>query len=859
MRRGKFSRTFPGHVKQPAKQPAKQQAQPTGPIKLFLKLLFKLIRWGLLLATTMGIGLGIYALTLLPGLPTIEEIRRVPLNIPLRIYNRDNRLIAEYGNERRIPVSLDNTPPLLIDAVLVTEDDRFYHHTGIDFSGILRAVVSNLRSKSRSQGASTITMQVARNFFLTPERTYTRKLKEMLLAFNIERALTKDEILELYFNKIFLGHRAYGFAAASQVYYGVELESLSVPEIAMLAGLPRAPSRDNPISNPARAAERRDHVLKRLLALGKIDEFIYKAARQAPITATRHVAEVEAQAPYPAEMARQFMLNRFGERVYELGYKVTVTINSEHQVQADEALRNGLLNYDQRHGFRGPLARMDPDAHTPESLDSILLEYPKSRELIPAVVLKSEEQRITALTQDQETVDIAWEHIKWAKAYEDPNNVGPEPTAATEVVARGDIIYVSRAGDSGWRLNQMPEVSGALVSLDANSGAILSLSGGFDYYLSKFNRATQALRQPGSNIKPFIYSAALDNGFTAGSLVSAGPIVVNDDLEGVWRPQNYSKKFFGPTRLRDALSRSLNLVSVRLVRALGIEKTIEHLVKFGFDPDRLPRSLSLALGSVTVAPVDLAAAFAVFANGGKRIKPYLIEGIVDGDGNEVVLSPEECEYCRVRDASEDVSEDEPVAEGDAEDDAFGDEAGDEAVAETTVEEDEKDRVISEQNAFLVSDLLHQVILTGTGRRALALNRDDLSGKTGTTNNFRDAWFSGFNRDVVTTVFVGFDEPSHLGRRESGATAALPIWVDYMGAVLKDFPERPLFPPDNITTRFINKHSGKLTLAGDPDGYFEYYIAGTEPDNRIRSGGGGQPSVDTEEAKSETETETETLF
>lgn len=804
-------------------------------MKFFLKLLLKIIRWGLLLAATMGIGLGLYAVTLLPGLPTIEEIRRVPLNIPLRIYNSDNQLIAEYGNERRIPVSLDNTPPLLIDAVLATEDDRFYHHTGVDFPGILRAILSNLRRKSRSQGASTITMQVARNFFLTPERTYTRKLKEMLLAFNMERALTKDEILELYFNKIFLGHRAYGFAAASQVYYGVELESLSIPEIAMLAGLPKAPSRDNPISNPQRAAERRGHVLKRLLELEKIDDFSYKAARQAPITATRHVAEAEAQAPYPAEMARQFMVDRFGERVYELGYKVTVTINSEHQVQADEALRNGLLNYDRRHGFRGPLGSVDPDAHTPESMDKVLLEYPKSRELIPAVVLKSGKRSITALTQDQETADIEWEHIKWAKAYRTPNSIGPEPTAGTEVVARGDIIYVSRVGDNGWRLNQMPKVSGALVSLDANTGAILALSGGFDYYLSKFNRATQALRQPGSNIKPFIYSAALDNGFTPGSLVSAGPIVVEDDLEGIWRPQNYSKKFFGPTRLREALTRSLNLVSVRLVRAMGIEKTIEHLAKFGFDPDELPRSLSLALGSVTVAPVDLAAAFAVFANGGKRIKPYLIERIVDGDGNEVVLGPEECAYCPARGAIED----DPATEGDEE------------VAETTEEEDEKDRVISAQNAFLVSDLMHQVILSGTGRRALALNRDDLSGKTGTTNNFRDAWFSGFNRDVVTTVFVGFDEPSHLGRRESGASAALPIWVDYMGAVLKNFPERPLTPPENITTRFINKNSGKPTRADDPDGYFEYYMAGTEPDNRIRPGGAGQSLGDAEKSKSET--------
>ena len=819
-------------------------------MKFPLKPLWKIIRWGLVLAAAMGVGLGLYIVPLLPGLPTIEEIRRIPLNIPLRIYNSDHQIIAEYGNERRIPVSLDYTPPLLIDAVLATEDDRFYHHGGVDFPGILRAGWSNLRSKSRSQGASTITMQVARNFFLTPERTYTRKLKEMLLAFKMERALTKDEILELYLNKIFLGHRAYGFAAASQVYYGVELENLSVPEIAMLAGLPKAPSRDNPISNPQRAAERRSHVLKRLLDLEKIDDFSYNAARQAPITATRHVAEKEAQAPYVAEMARQFMVERFGERVYELGYEVMVTINSEHQVQADEALRNGLLAYDRRHGFRGPLANLDPDAHTPESMDQALLKYPKSRELMPAIVLKSGERNITALTQDQETIGIEWEHIKWAKPYRTANRTGAQPATAAEVVKRGDIIYVSRTGDSNWRLNQLPLVSGALVSLDANSGAVMALSGGFDYYLSKFNRATQALRQPGSNIKPFIYSAALDNGFTAASLVSAGPIVVEDDLEGIWRPQNYSKKFFGPTRLREALSRSINLVSVRLVRAIGIEKTIDHLAKFGFDPEQLPRSLSLALGSISVAPLDLAAAFAVFANGGTRIKPYLIEKIIDGDGNEVVFSADECEYCRVRDADEDDLLVSGVVNGVVNEvvNGFANEVANEVVnevvnrepvtvvAETVVAETEAEiatalepnRAISAQNAFLISDLMHQVILTGTGRRALSLNRNDLSGKTGTTNNFRDAWFSGFNRDLVTTVFVGFDEPSHLGRRESGATAALPIWVDYMGAALADSPEHPLPPPEDITTRFINKKTAKPTPEDDPNGYFEYYITGTEP-------------------------------
>ncbi len=810
-------------------------------MKLLLKLLFKITRWGLVLAVTMGIGLGLYAVTLLPGLPSIEEIRRVPLNIPLRIYNSDNLLIAEYGNERRIPVSLDDTPPLLIDAILVTEDDRFYHHTGVDFLGILRAGWSNLRSKSRGQGASTITMQVARNFFLTPERTYTRKLKEMLLAFNMERALTKDEILELYFNKIFLGHRAYGFAAASQVYYGVELKNLSVPEIAMLAGLPKAPSRNNPISNPARAAERRAHVLKRLHDLGKIDSLSFQTARHAPVTAYRHATEAQAQAPYIAEMARQLMVDKFGPRVYEMGYTVTVTINSAHQIQADKALRDGLLNYTRRHGFRGAVAHINIEQHTADTIAQMLREYPNSRELIPAVVLESDAQSIRALNQDQETIDIRWEHIKWAEPYLTPNSTGGDPTAASEVVARGDIIYVSRVGAGGWRLDQLPKVGGALVSVDVDSGAILAMSGGFDYYLSKFNRATQALRQPGSNLKPFIYSAALDNGFTAGSPVSAAPIVIEDNLEGIWRPQNYSKKFFGPTRLREALSRSLNLVSVRLVRAIGIEKTIEHLAKFGFDRARLPHSLSLALGSIAVTPVDLAAAFAVFANGGKRIQPYLIERIVDSDGNEIVLSADECKYCRAQDSG-DLSAVAEVVDG----------KGVTLISTPTAPQVtlQNERVISEQNAFLVSDLMREVILSGTGRRALALNRSDLSGKTGTTNNFRDAWFSGFNPEVVTTVFVGFDEPSHLGKRESGASAALPIWVDYMGAVLEDFPEQPLTIPQNILTRFINKKSGNLTAADDPDGYFEYYLKGTEPNNRIGTTIGGRPSGDQKKPGSE---------
>ena len=807
-------------------------------MRIIIKILFKLISLGLIVVFTMGVGLALYASTLLPNLPTVEEIRHIPLNIPLRIYSSDQKLIGEYGNERRIPVTLDQAPPLLIDAILVTEDDRFYHHTGVDFPGLVRAAISNFMSRSKGQGASTITMQVARNFFLNPEKTYTRKLKEILLAFNLERALTKDEILELYLNKIFLGHRSYGFAAAAQVYYGVELENLSVPEIAMLAGLPKAPSRDNPISNPDHAKERRAYVLKRLHELGKIDDLSLEIASKAPITARRHSANVDFQAPYIAEMARQFLFERFGQEVYEKGLNVTVTVNSEYQKKADQSLRKGLLDYDLRHGYKGPIGEIDLSTHSTDQTNQEILDqldqYPPSKEIIPAVVTSTETNQFNALTQQGSSVTISKENFLWAKQYIGPNHVGPEPSAANQLVSVGDVIYVRNLGEDQWMLSQLPEVSGALVSLDPHSGAILALTGGFDYYLSKFNRATQAERQPGSNIKPFIYSAAFDHGFTPGSLVSAAPIVIENELEGIWRPQNYSKKFFGPTRLRRALSLSLNLVSVRLLRSIGLDTTIAHLGKFGFDPEHLPRNLSLALGSTTITPLELASSFAVVANGGTFTAPYLIEKIEDPEGNPVELPESPCKDCDLDqgDQGEDstfLSEDETVPTSADQQNLQG---SDEVVLSISETDKALPSGISPQNAFLTQSIMRQVIRSGTGQRALALNRSDLAGKTGTTNDFRDAWFSGFSPDVVTTVFVGFDEPSHLGTRESGASAALPIWVDFMGRVLQDFPEKTQSIPNNITTRFINKNSGLVTSLDDPDGYTEYYLVGSEPNNLV---------------------------
>ncbi|MCY4050313.1 MAG: PBP1A family penicillin-binding protein [Gammaproteobacteria bacterium] len=790
-----------------------------------MKSLLIICLYSVIFLATMGIGLGLYAITLLEDLPTIEEIREIPLNIPLRVYTSDNKMIAEYGVERRIPITLDETPQLLLDAILVTEDDRFYHHTGVDFPGLVRASISNILTKSRGQGASTITMQVARNVFLNPEKTYIRKLKEILVAFNMERTLTKDEIFELYLNKIFLGHRAYGFAAAARVYYGEDLVNLSVPEIAMLAGLPRAPSRDNPISNPERAEERRAFVLKRLHELGRIDNFSYENALNSPITARRQVDDSELIAPYASEMARQVLYDYFGESVYERGLNVTLTINSEYQAQAEQALRDGLIAYDRRHGFRGPIGEVAIDAFEPMAdigkLKSAIQQYPSSKKITPAVVIHVEFDHFEAFVKNKDgdflLVKVNFEDIKWARKQISTSWIGEELKSPADAVKQGDIVYLRNqktGSEEVWSLSQLPEVSGALVSVDSNTGAILAITGGFDFFLSKFNRAVQAKRQPGSNIKPFIYSAALEHGLTPSSIVSAGPIVVEDELEGVWRPQNYSNKFFGPTRLRKALSSSLNLVSVRLLRSIGIVPAIEHLSKFGFKPEELPHHLSLSLGATEVTPLEVVSSFAVLANSGYRVTPYLIETITDSANNPISLPDSNCLGCEQDEAQENPEEDKNP---------------------TQIGPQPAKQVLSPENVFLMQSMLQSVITDGTGRKALSLNRSDLAGKTGTTNNFRDAWFSGFIPDVTTTVFVGFDIPEFLGSRESGATAALPIWIHYMKKIIEDYPEEIYQRPETIISRFINKDTGRITNLDDPDGYQEYFVRGTEPTNLPNAG------------------------
>jgi len=587
-------------------------------------------------------------------LPDAQSIKNVELKIPLRVYSADNLLISEFGDERRKPVSIDEIPRALIDAVLASEDDRFFSHKGIDPSGIVRAAISNFRAGESQQGASTITMQVARNFFLTPEKTYIRKLREILLAIKLEQILNKNDILSLYLNKIFLGHRAYGFGAAADVYYGKSLHELSLAETAMLAGLPKAPSSNNPLRNATRAIKRRNYVLNRLLELKKIDQATFQQASAQPITAKKHHRGVELAAPHIAEMVRAKLIEEFGEQAYWQGLHVVTTIQAKQQRAANDSLRQGLKAYDQRHGFRGAIAHIDfddikIDPNNPIlSYIDILSGYPNSQEQLPALVTAVDSDKALVYIKQTGERQLLIEQAKWAKRYKTADLIGDRPESMTQLLTVGDIVYVEPINvtdastdkpdnlDSTaqtiqeWRLSQIPNVSGALISMEPDSGRILSLVGGYDFFLNKYNRAVQSIRQPGSNIKPFIYSASLDHAFTPASLISGAPIVMTDPIHGtVWRPENYSGKFFGPTRMREALGKSLNLVSIRLLRAIGIPTAREYLERFGIDMRRFSPTLTMALGAGGITPLEMLSAYSVLANTGYKIEPYFIEYITD--------------------------------------------------------------------------------------------------------------------------------------------------------------------------------------------------------------------------------------
>ena len=853
-----------------------------------------------------GLSIGGAYLYLTPRLPGIEALKDVQLQVPLRVYAKSGELIAEFGEMKRTPLKYEEFPQHLINAVLAAEDDRFFEHPGVDYQGILRAVVHLLRTGKKGQGGSTITMQVARNFFLSREKTYLRKLNEIFLAFKIEGFLSKEDILALYLNKIYLGKRAYGFSAAAQVYYGKALNELTIPEYAMVAGLPKAPSSYNPINNPQRAMIRRNYVLGRMRILDFIDEETYQAALDADDLAKVHGRDIELEAPYIAEMVRTEMVKRYGSEAYTGGYSVYTTVSVKRQQSANNALQNALLGYDRRHGYRGHVGfydlntELDKKSESPEQDNNIdelaqLNENtviaaikPKPQELdefavwrkelnkiatygnlVPSLVFQVNDKEAYAYTAENKVVHLPWEHIEWARTYIDDNKVEEKLNSAHERLKEGDIIYTAPSTKPGcsW-LAQKPTVGGALVSLNPEDGAIEALNGGFDYYESKFNRAIQAQRQPGSSFKPFVYTAALDKGYTAASIIADAPVVFDaPGLEDTWRPENYSGKFYGDTRLRLALIKSRNLVSIRLLRDIGIGYAIRYIKRFGFTKKMLPRNLSLSLGSGSLTPYDLAAGYAVFANGGYRVKPYLIDYIVGPKKKIIYLAEPEhvCKACR----KEELLADEESSQEDQKSEVIITKAAEKQLNKTTagvedlsesflslmdVEERLQvnqgprqlklaEQILSPQTAFIINTMMRDVILQGTGRRALVIGRKDLAGKTGTTNDQRDAWFTGFNPDLATIAWVGFDDTRPLGDRETGARAALPMWVDYMRDSLEGIEEKELEQPPGLVSVRIDPKTGLLANASTKDAIFEFFLADQVPTEQTESNESNQTGTE----------------
>jgi penicillin-binding protein 1A len=749
-------------------------------------------------------------------LPSIETLRDVQLQVPLRVYTRDRRLLAEFGEKRRNPVRIEDVPADMVHAFLAAEDDRFFEHPGVDVFGLMRAVFELVRTGEKRQGGSTITMQVARNFYLSREKTYLRKLSEIILAFRIEQSLSKPEILELYLNKIYLGHRAYGVEAAARVYYGVSIDELSIAQMAMIAALPKAPSRVNPVNNLGAATIRRNYILGRMYKLGFIDAETHAAARAEVDSAELHTVRAEAQAPWLAEMVREEMVRRYGPAAYTSGYQVVTTLEPGRQAAANVALRGALLDYSRRHGYHGPEGQVELDGMEPAEWPGLLRGYPERGGLVAGLVLATEGKTASVLVRGGDTVDIGWDDLSWARPYVSANRKGAEPETAADILAPGDIIRLAPKDEGGWSLAQVPRVQGALVSLRPADGAIEALVGGFDFGDSKFNRVTQAMRQPGSSFKPIVYSAALESGFTPASIVNDAPVVFDDEaLEATWRPENYSGKFYGPTRLREALYRSRNLVSIRVLRTIGAPYAASYAGRFGFTDGQLPRDLTLALGSASATPLQMAGAYAVFASGGYRVKPYFMLRIQDAAGN-VIESARPVVVCPECPATlEDLAgQQRPLP-----------------LAET---------VITPQNAWLMDSMMRDVIQRGTGQRARALGRSDLAGKTGTTNDQMDAWFCGYNPSQVAVSWVGFDKLEPLGRGETGGRAALPMWMAYMGEALRGSPVTGRRQPEGMVTVRIDPQSGLLARTGQSDGIFETFRADTVP---TRTAGGAGAAGD----------------
>jgi penicillin-binding protein 1A len=769
-------------------------------------------------------------LYLSPGLPSVEALRSIQLQIPLRVYSSDGKLIAEFGEMRRTPIRFADIPPNFINALLSAEDDNFANHYGVDPSSLMRAATQLVKSGHIQSGGSTITMQVAKNFFLSSERSFSRKTTEILLALQIERQLTKDEILELYVNKIYLGNRAYGIEAAAQVYYGKSIRDVSLAQMAMIAGLPKAPSRFNPLANPARSKERRDWILGRMYKLGKITEAAYTEAINEPLNASYHVPTPEVNAPYIAEMARAEMVGRYGSDAYTEGFRVTTTVPSDLQEMANTAVHEGLMTYDQRHGYRGPESRLP--GKTQAAWASELTKQRTISGLEPAIVTLVEKNGLQVLTRNGEE-HVAWDSMKWARPFLNTNSMGPVPRQPADVAQVGDLIRVQRQADNSLKFSQIPVAQGALVTLDPQNGAIRALVGGFAFEQSNYNRAMQAKRQPGSSFKPFIYSAALDNGYTPASLVNDAPIVFVDEyLDKVWRPKNDTNTFLGPIRMREALYKSRNLVSIRLLQSMGVDRTIDYISKFGFNKQDLPRNLSLALGTATLTPMEIATGWSTFANGGYKITPYIIDKIESRNG-ELLFSANPPSAPTGNTATSGIAAPEHNF-------TINNVAGETSAPAATQAPAVAERIIDGRTTYILNSMLQDVIKLGTGRRALALGRTDLAGKTGTTNESKDAWFSGYNADYVTTVWTGFDQPESLGRREYGGTVALPIWMSFMGAALKDKPPHTQPEPEGILSLRVDPVSGRAATPGTPNAYFELFKSEDTPPSVNELGNGAVP-------------------
>jgi penicillin-binding protein 1A len=790
-----------------------------------------------------------------PTLPDVAVLRDVRLQVPLRVYSRDGKLLAQLGEQRRVPVAWEQIPEVVVQAVLAAEDDRFFHHPGVDWQGIARAVFVAATTMEATQGGSTLTQQLVRTTLITKEKQLRRKLREVFLALSLENELSKQEIFTLFVNTQFLGQRSYGFAAAAETYFGKALGEVDAAEAALLAGILQAPSRLNPVANVEQATDRRSYVLRRMRELGYLDEPAWQAAMDQPVSRGLHGPRVQVDAPYVGEMVRLVLYEKFGDRIYSDGYQVITTVDSRLQRAADVALRSAVLEYDRRHGWRGAAGHVDVQKESDEALAALIEERPVVGGLIPAIVVRTTADEATVVARSGMRYRLGMEGIRWARAGD------VTPKSPRDVMKIGDVVYVLPSGEGEALLAQIPEVQGAFVALDPHDGSIVALSGGFDYDASKFNRVVQARRQPGSSFKPFIYSAALEAGLTPATVMLDAPVVyeapdasvgIGQDVAAVagaepeqedWRPVNDSRRFYGPTRLRDALARSRNLVTIRVMRQIGVGYARDFVERFGLPKEHIPADLTAALGTAQLTPLEMADGFAVFANGGQLVKPHVIDRILAADGSVIEETDAQvaCAGCGVPPpaAAPALLPPEPVVV------ASGEGAGGVVRAASVggslaapVPEAAAPRAISEANAWIITDLLKDVIERGTGQRARALGRSDLAGKTGTTNDGRDAWFSGFNADLVATAWVGFDQERPLGRDEEGARTALPMWVYFMREALRGQPSRRLPMPDGVVT---------ARIPGDPDAFsgeapaeFEYFLADHLPSGVAGEGVPGDP-------------------